>query len=703
MRLIRYFLITLLSSTILSTCLHAASYDTALKFFYKGQYQAALNELDTTNDGSPDRSSLLRSFIYLKLNSPEQALETFEKVDLTSLKLGEYEPFVRVQFLLASKPSIASLNNALAYLERHEQGPLLQKSLLDAAIYLIHIQQLDKADSLLSKVITLQPKSSYSERALGLKIQQALLSQNTELAKNLYTKLLIQFPLSTTQKELFLKLQSALNVSTLTTVEFIDSPSTQLELFRTFYAADRYELAKEFGLKLLQSNSLSSSVLAELETHVGLSYFLLHDYGPAIVHLNKAVQLSSESEEWGAKASFYIARSHHLLKQFDEAKTLYRNLVSNKTYANYADESMYYLYWIYLDEGKLNDYVELLKQVRKKGYKSQYLDKIVWELAWQEYQKGNSAKAFEWLKSQPWVLNSADFKAKMLFWTGKMIEPINPKKAKFYYSKCLVRYPYTFYSYRITNGHFPKQISGLPKAIKPLGLVPDKNLLRLSSLGLGEWVAQDLAWKIQHDFDSNKMYWVYTLASIYTQIGQYYPAIATLEKYGYGFKPIKGYIPQEFAQILYPRAHWDAVQKWAKAFDVDPYLSLALMREESMFKAEAVSRSGALGLMQIMPATGQGIASVQKVTWEGKTTLLNPDYNIQFGIWYISNLKKRFNNEYAHMLSGYNAGPNITRKWVNKATHQDLDQFIAEIPYSETNYYVTRVLKTYWIYKNLYE
>jgi soluble lytic murein transglycosylase-like protein len=58
------------------------------------------------------------------------------------------------------------------------------------------------------------------------------------------------------------------------------------------------------------------------------------------------------------------------------------------------------------------------------------------------------------------------------------------------------------------------------------------------------------------------------------------------------------------------------------------------------------------------------------------------------------------------MLSGYNAGPNATGKWLDRhetAGHTDMEVFVANIPYSETHFYVTRVLKSYWIYRLLYD
>jgi soluble lytic murein transglycosylase len=221
--------------------------------------------------------------------------------------------------------------------------------------------------------------------------------------------------------------------------------------------------------------------------------------------------------------------------------------------------------------------------------------------------------------------------------------------------------------------------------------------------GLGDMAVADLDYRVNRMKDHNSKT-IVTMAYLYSGMLQNHRAINLLTSLGFAINPKEPKISREIAQLLYPRPYWESIVRYSNEYGVDPYLVVALMREESLFNSQARSKTGALGLMQIMPSTGQGIAKGLRMEWEGPEMLLVPQTNIRFGIYYLSSLKKRFNNNPILMLSGYNAGPNATRKWLDKSPSDvDMDIFVANIPYSETHYYVTRVLKSYWIYRLLYD
>lgn len=93
-------------------------------------------------------------------------------------------------------------------------------------------------------------------------------------------------------------------------------------------------------------------------------------------------------------------------------------------------------------------------------------------------------------------------------------------------------------------------------------------------------------------------------------------------------------------------------------YDLDPALILSLIRVESGFQPRIVSYAGAVGLMQIMPATGHYVANHWKIPeFSGKEDLVDPLMNIQIGITYLGFLRDRYENRYAQVLAAYNAGP----------------------------------------------
>lgn len=138
-------------------------------------------------------------------------------------------------------------------------------------------------------------------------------------------------------------------------------------------------------------------------------------------------------------------------------------------------------------------------------------------------------------------------------------------------------------------------------------------------------------------------------------------------------------LTQAEIQELMPRIN-AAIEKYSEQFNVDPLLVRAVMKQESGFQPFALSTSGAMGLMQLMPETAKGL---------GVTDPYNIEENIRGGIQYLSYQLHNFDNDLRLALAAYNAGPNAVRKYGGIP------------PYEETQNYVKRVLKYYEMYKAL--
>lgn len=136
-------------------------------------------------------------------------------------------------------------------------------------------------------------------------------------------------------------------------------------------------------------------------------------------------------------------------------------------------------------------------------------------------------------------------------------------------------------------------------------------------------------------------------------------------------------------------------------------LVMSLIRQESRFNAEIKSHAGAVGLMQLMPATARFISRKVKMQYS-KSRLTNPDYNVILGSYYIEKLYKQFNKSYVLAIASYNGGPGNVNKWIKKygdpRALSDLDDvidWVETIPFYETRNYVQRVLESMQVYKSL--
>jgi len=149
-------------------------------------------------------------------------------------------------------------------------------------------------------------------------------------------------------------------------------------------------------------------------------------------------------------------------------------------------------------------------------------------------------------------------------------------------------------------------------------------------------------------------------------------------------------------RLIYPLHYFDIVNKY-KGIN-NPIVLQAILKEESHFNQFAVSSVGASGLMQLMPATYNEVAKKCNI----KGDILTPENNIEAGSAYYEGLKKVLGSKDLYAISAYNGGIGSVTTWFSKLIYNDVDEFVEQIPYSETKNYVKKVLRTYWVYGNIY-
>jgi soluble lytic murein transglycosylase len=136
---------------------------------------------------------------------------------------------------------------------------------------------------------------------------------------------------------------------------------------------------------------------------------------------------------------------------------------------------------------------------------------------------------------------------------------------------------------------------------------------------------------------------------------------------------------------------------------VAPHLLYGMMREESRFDAEVVSRSGAVGLMQLMPETARQVARKIDRSLEVDDRLGDPEINVALGSWYAADLLRAGEGSVAWMLAAYNAGPGAARRWIRPGvTGEAAVDAVESIDYRETRGYVKRVVESAHVYHELY-
>jgi soluble lytic murein transglycosylase len=150
--------------------------------------------------------------------------------------------------------------------------------------------------------------------------------------------------------------------------------------------------------------------------------------------------------------------------------------------------------------------------------------------------------------------------------------------------------------------------------------------------------------------------------------------------------------PGWWARIWYPLDYKSIVVAHARNYDLDPALLSAVIYSESKFHARAESPTGAIGLMQLEPATAKGIALHTGGSRFEVSDLYVPELNVRYGAWYLHHLMQKYGNEQL-ALAAYNAGQRNVDQWRAQGK---------EIQFSETRAYVARVERLKTIYRRAY-
>ena len=336
-----------------------------------------------------------------------------------------------------------------------------------------------------------------------------------------------------------------------------------------------------------------------------------------------------------------------------------------------------------------------------------------WELAWYHYQQNNWETSLKYINDGLRNgINNPEVAAKFVYWQGKLaVLEKKQERAQRIFNNLLSWYPNTFYgmlAQRTMSSLVPKKIPykekdywhDNPPELKAneertelefaefvmaagdgnIGAKHIRNLVDLKS-------PKELIWKSSLVLDEYGEY-----RSLQTIVVNHY--LGDLKR-----------IPIEDQQVwtfAYPRPYWIDVQNFSKNAGIDPYLALAIMREESLYQADVVSPASARGLMQLMPYTGKRVAKIIGLQLKDEKDLFDPKINIQLGTSYLGQISKRF-GEVIQIAGSYNAGPGRMKEWLKRFPDRDLDEFVESIPYIETRNYVKRVFRTHQLYKAIYE
>ena len=325
-----------------------------------------------------------------------------------------------------------------------------------------------------------------------------------------------------------------------------------------------------------------------------------------------------------------------------------------------------------------------------------------WRLGWARYRAKRFAEAIEYFERQI-VDDDEPSTQRARYWRARALDQSGANGAEEEYAALAVEYPLAYYGFRsaaripAVELPDPEPIDPGPSQLEERDLMRARILLEAGMLVEARAELQLLYPRARGLEDR------LNLAQLYAESGDFYrPELLMVEAYGARLAGLPAPDDLEVWWHAWPTPFVDLFRETAESgIRVEPGLVYAVMREESGYRPDVVSISGARGLLQIMPETGQRLAVRESLAAFSPDDLFIPRINIQLGSAYLEQLMTRFDGRQSAAIASYNAGPEVVSRWLATGPFED-DEWVEAIPYDQTREYVKRVLRSLHVYRALY-
>jgi soluble lytic murein transglycosylase-like protein len=339
----------------------------------------------------------------------------------------------------------------------------------------------------------------------------------------------------------------------------------------------------------------------------------------------------------------------------------------------------------------------------------------LWTLGWTLFLSGKTDEALQTLDDYVKRYPDADYTSNALFWSGKILDKLGRTAERDAKWRALIGlYPDGYFSIRARQLLAPPnaEVAVVETGTTPFPDVdaqvaaanePRVEVVReLQAIGLNRDAAQEM--KRVATLHPDNLGMQFLLADVYVEGGEPFKANGILQRQFREFVRHGGAnVPPRFWEILYPLKYWDAYQAAAAKQNIDPYVLIAITRQESGFEPSTVSNAGAVGLMQIMPAEAPAIAAKAGLPAPKREALFDPATNIEIGAAEFAQKLATMQNNPILAIAAYNAGEDAVGRWLAHTPIDDLDLFVEAIPYAETRLYVKTVTRNRFEYRRIYE
>jgi soluble lytic murein transglycosylase len=354
---------------------------------------------------------------------------------------------------------------------------------------------------------------------------------------------------------------------------------------------------------------------------------------------------------------------------------------------------------------------------------------------WQQFPTGKNAQAAHWrlawvgyLERRPEAaalleehlrrFPTSSYAVDALYWLGRAAERNgNVAHAHSFYQKAQERFAQTYFGRRAAGrlralGATPVNAAGFMAQIPsapPLPRLDDP----IPPSAEGRWARAKALRTIAFDASAElELRAAYAATAVPRLLWEAAKAALDARRYPVGISLVRQVYPQLEARRIedvplavwrtaYPLPFEQSLRDAAARHRLDPMLVAGVIRQESAFQTDAISRAGAVGLMQVLPKTGRKLAGRLKLRY-AQARLFDPEYNLRLGTLYLADLLDTLGSAEA-ALAAFNAGEERVGAWQAERSFEDPAEFVESIPITETRDYVQIVMRNAELYRLLYQ
>jgi soluble lytic murein transglycosylase len=652
---------------------------------------------------SPDQRDLFaRAYSLYSNGNFSQAKELFQKTLDPKFVLADYSRFYLATIAFNEKNWDTARQLLTELRQKYPQSVWFHTAELQRAkIDLMEKKFAQAAATLRSLRSEKGAKSEIAEEALFLLAQAA--QGDPVQAYGLYQELRNSYPYSrwtpAARKEQTRLREQYPDLFALNTNQSLADEADRLSRERAFEEA-------EILYKKLLNNSTDPDLGLRSLTKLAALYLSGRKRNEAVPVLEQIARDYGDTSE-APQALYQVGQIYWNRHDNVRALEYFRQIMERYPTSASIDKAQYAAADIYEWQGKKDEAIALYSKISTQFPNSEIRDDAAWRLAWLYYQLGTFPEAYANFKALAAQAKDGSRRTAALYWQSRVAEKMSDTElAKQLYQQVFAAGEESYYQTLAANALAKLGVSVKEPKPNQRSIAPD----------LGSRIGPEIAFHLAR---ARKLSEISMQRMAITELDE----IDRLPRKANGVRALlmrEYFKNQAYGRSLalanqlsasysdrniyrFPLAYWDTIQQKAHERELDPYLVLAVIRQESLFDARARSPAFALGLMQLLPTTAARVAKQIGLVPPANEQLFEPQINVTLGTQYLRDLLQRYSNNWFKAIAAYNAGEAAVDRWEKEIVTDDVEEFVERIPYIETRGYVKLVVRNHRIYKKLYE